>query len=225
MVPSLNRDQRNRVSLALWMADRLARTVAKHSKRISEQDLIQIARTALSEAAVPYDETKDTEFETYAWKRVVGTMIRELKKEYRQSPRVIAKVLGALDLVAEPDEDIATTLEDVSARIDERLEDFATVLFLGLAVEAWRSEGEDGAVRREAYVRALRVLHDGLATLVEADARILRRRWFDDLDWPTLAEEIDVSRSTAQRLEYDARQKLKRYLLSRQVLGMPPIAR
>ena len=138
---------------------------------------------------------------------------------------MIAKVLDALDVVVEPDEDIATTLEDVSARIDERLEDFATVLFLGLAVEAWRSEGEDGAVRREAYVRALRVLHDGLATLVEADGRILRRRWVDELDWPALAEEMGVSRSTAQRLEHDARQKLKRYLLSRQVLEMPPIAR
>jgi DNA-directed RNA polymerase specialized sigma subunit len=135
----LNHDQRARVSLALWLADRLARVAARYSKRISEEDLIQIARTGLTESAVSYDETKDAEFERYA--------------------------------------------------------------------------------------RALRALDDGLATLVEADARILRRRWIDELDWPALAEEMGVSRSTAQRLEYDARQKLRRYLLSRHVLEMPPIAR
>ena len=62
------------------------------------------------------------------------------------------------------------------------------MLFLGLAVEAWRNEGDEGAVKREAYVRTLRVLHEGLASLREEDARVLRRRWLDDLDWPELAK-------------------------------------
>jgi RNA polymerase sigma factor (sigma-70 family) len=221
----LNGDQRALVSLTMWVADRIARTVARHSKKLSEQDLIQIARTALSESALCFDKTKGDNFERYAWKRIVGRMLRELKREHRQHTRVIARVLAALDTALEAVDEFAGTDESDSALIDERLDDFAAVLFLGLAVEAWRNEGDDGAVRRETYVRALRVLHDGLASLAEEDARVLRRRWLDEVDWPELANEMGLSRSAAQRMEHDARERLKRYFLSHGVREMPPIAR
>jgi RNA polymerase sigma factor (sigma-70 family) len=210
----------------MWIADRIGRTVARHSKKLSEEDLVQIARTALSEAARCFDPGReDADFERYAWKRIVGAMLRELKREYRQHARVVARVLAALDTALEAVDEFAGTDEGDSARIDERFGDFAAVLFLGLAVEAWRAEGEDGAVRREAYVRALRVLHDGLASLEEADSCILRRRWFDEIDWPELAKEMGLSRSSTQRMEYDARQRLKRYFVAHGVQQMPPIAR
>jgi RNA polymerase sigma factor (sigma-70 family) len=210
----------------MWMADRIARTVARHSTKLSEDDLIQIARIALSEAGRCFDEDREeANFERYAWKRIVGAMLRELKREYRHHARVIARVLAALDTALEAVDQFAGTDEGDSAYVDERLGDFAAVLFLGLAVEAWRSEGEDGAVRREAYVRALRVLHDGLASLKETHSRVLRRRWLDEVDWPELAKEFGLSRSSTQRLEYAARQGLKRYFVAHEVTHMPSIER
>lgn len=227
MGAGLNHDQRVLVSLSMWMADRVARTVARHSKRLSEQDLIQTARTALAESARLYDKEKDSSFEKYAWKRVVGSMLRELKREYRHHPRVIGRVLEALDLAATSLDEYLESDEDVSTQIDDKCSDFAATLFLGLAVEAWRAEGEDGAIRREAYVRALRVLREGLASLDESAARILRRRWLDSDEpgWPEIAQELGVSRSAAQRTEGEARERLKRWLLSRGLREMPLVAR
>jgi RNA polymerase sigma factor (sigma-70 family) len=222
----LTRDQRVRVSLTMWLADRIARTVARHSKKLGGDDLMQIARLALIESAVRFDEERpDANFERYAWKRIVGKMIRLLKKEYRHHGRVVARVLAALDMALEPGDQFAGTDEGDAAYIDERLDDFASILFLGLAVDAWRSEGEEGAVRHETYVQTLRKMHEGLASLEEADSRVLRRRWFDEIEWPELAAEMGVSRSGAQRREYAARQRLKRYLLSHQVTEMPEIPR
>ena len=58
--------------------------------------------------------------------------------------RVVARVLAALDTPREEASEFAGTDESDSAHIDQRLDDFAAVLFLGLAVEAWRNEGRRG---------------------------------------------------------------------------------
>jgi RNA polymerase sigma factor (sigma-70 family) len=214
MGQELNRQQRTLVSLSLWMADRVARTAARCTRHLTFDDLSQIARTALSLAALRFDPAKEVPFEKFAWKRIVGAVLRALTGESKHKRRTVDAFLTMLDAPVEVGDSFVDTDEEVSRRIDERDDDAALAVFLSMTSDDWQAEGEQGLVRRETSVRAKHLVQGALDSLEEVQRRVVVLRYWEALDWAAVTEHMGLSKTTVQYHERQARTHIRRYLLA-----------
>ena len=216
----LTREQSALAELFLWVAERLARSAARCSRHLPFDDLLQIARTGLLEAALRYDVNSGTPFDKFAWKRIYGRIVRALGYESKHHRRATLAFLSMLD-AAPVDTSTPETDGQVSALIDERCDDAALTLFLALTSSRLEIAGEDGAVRCETATRAARLIDEALDGLDEDLRLVVRLRYWEALDWSDTSEKLHVSRATAQRKELEARKRIRRHLCTHGVDSLP----
>ena len=218
MSQPLTSQQQTDVSLAIWIADRIAQTAARCARHLDRDDLTQIARTALVDAAFKFDAAKGVPFEKFAWKRVMGSVLRALGRESKRYQRALRAFLEMLE-VLEVGDGFDDNDDDVSARIDYGCDDAAFVLFLSLSADNWQADGEQGFARREASVNAKRLTREALGTLSDVQRQIVHLRYWEEVDWAGVVDRVGLSKTTVQYHERRARDQLRSYVLGRGLKG------
>lgn len=219
MSEALNQQQRLAVSLALWVADRVALTAARFTRRVQADDLVQVARTALAEAARRFDPSKGASLEAFAWMRIVGAVLRVLGRDSKRQQRALGAFLAMLDVPADAGTPSPDTDEEASSQINERCDDAAMVLFLAFSAEDWQSAGEPGFIRRETAMNARRLVQGALDSVDDVPRRIIHLRYWDERTWPEIVDLMRLSKTTVQYHERRAREQIRRYLLAHGLRG------
>jgi RNA polymerase sigma factor (sigma-70 family) len=202
---------------ALYIVTRLGVHYARRHRlnQREKAELMAVGSEALTEAAVRYDPSRDTDYEQFVWKRVAGAMQRALKHEGRYRALAAGYMLERFDCPPDPDSPSRDSDEQAEARVVADCADLAADLFTGLTGPMTATTGEEEIILRETYTDAIQTLKEGLATLDADEAALIDRRYSQSQSWPVVARDIGMSESTAKRREADALAKLRAYLVAR----------
>jgi RNA polymerase sigma-B factor len=217
---------------------RLAEQIARRYGHTSEplDDLVQVARIGLINAARRWDPDRGTAFSTFA----VPTIMGELRRYFRdrawtiRPPRDLQELYLAVqrarerlwqELGREP------TAQDVAEMLDRTIEEVVDALAAGdgyspTSLDApLRSEELDGATGQDFLVDDRRDIEDGedrvaieqlAAGLSERDREVIRLRFSEDLLQREIAERVGCSQMHVSRILRDAVRQMQ--LMARDVV-------
>lgn len=197
-----------RIHAGLRLVEVVARQLTRAAEtRLPLDDLIAAGREGLLDAARRFDAARGTTFEGFAWSRIHGSMV-DASRRMAPLPRRAYGRLAALAAGAAVSEGDTCRVHcrkgdwpDVAdGAVDEHSSTVATAMALAM-MEATRGEpDEDGP--EEAYARAELAtrLRTAMAQLLESEAKLLQRYYFEERTLDDIAEELGVSRSWASRL-------------------------
>jgi RNA polymerase sigma factor (sigma-70 family) len=154
----------------------------------SLDDLTQEGAIALLDAARKWDGTLGVTLSTYAWKFVLGAMVRFTSKELGEPSRI-----GLRDGAARRTEATDGSVDEGS--IDSYVEN----------LEAEGRSPEESVETSECVAIAAREL----SFLDERQRRVLRMRFGDELDVRSIAEKLGTSKSEVDRIYHGAIDKLR----------------
>jgi len=237
----LGASQQRRVAAGLPFVESLARRMAStmpHS--IDLGDLVQDGVLGLIDAAHRFDEARGIKFETFAERRVRGSMIDALRRDaWPRGVRRIRRELEAAreqlrrELGAEP------TLADLAQRVgadESRLE--RTILRIntiestsplanldaldGMTLPAVLVPSEPPAPDRLFEQSETRDrVRGALAQLPARERRIIGLYYFGDVTMKQIGEQIGVNESRVSQLHARAIQRLRRLLAPAEAVAAP----
>ncbi len=206
---------------ALAMAGRLARRFARrYASLLGYDDFLGLAHLGLAQAARSFDPGFGMPFEGFAWSRVYGALMNEVKGEVLRGKAVRRGASAALD--AARDEGDPFTDEPVTQRA--QLHAFSDAVLaaalLGVVGEATRHAADSGEAARLAdaghrvATRALDEAIDGLAPPAPA---IVRAVYFEGRTLHDAATALGIPYIAARRHHQKALDRLGVHLRSRGV--------
>jgi RNA polymerase sigma factor for flagellar operon FliA len=202
------------------------KVTANLARRVDEEDLVGAGTLGLVKAAQAYDPAKHTEFSTYAYIRIRGAVIDELRGRSFSSPgiqRLIRKVRdayqGFLASHGRPPEDheLAEGAEMDLPKLYRTLEDARRQHFLSIhglseddpALEALIPAAESSAPDAEAErLELLRRMADAIQELPERDRQVVLLYYDRDLTMKEAAEALGVTESRVSQVHASALFKL-----------------
>lgn len=186
-------------------------------------DFIAAGMRGLLEAHRRFDASRGVRFSTFAYYRVRGAIVDELRKSAYLPRRAYAKLLAAerADGVCEEagDKQRAAgqplSAAESAGLVDQTLTKIsASFVLSALAQDQDNDQGdspEEAFFKRESTAR----LHDALNELEQTEPRglaLIRGHYFEGKPFEEVALEIGVSKSWASRLHAKALQQLQRSL-------------
>jgi RNA polymerase sigma factor FliA len=233
--------QRAWVERASYVPRIAARRVLRGGSRVPYDELISIGNEELVRAAMRYNPTIDVPFDGFAYKAVHFAMLKaqHAAKRLQGAQRWIdAAHLAGLDCGYEYLErvcagdagaegagpgDTGSAEEsdgDAARRLEGLTDGLAATVFAGIAAAAMERRGEDAAIARLDYGRAMHALDDAVGSLSEHQ-ELVRLRYFERLDWQDVARALGVAVATAVRDHQGAMRLLAARLKARGVDGAP----
>jgi RNA polymerase sigma-B factor len=223
---------------AKWSADELverhlalAEHVANRYRHTSEplDDLVQVARLGLINAARRWDPERGVAFSSFA----VPTILGELRRHFRDRTWMVRPPRGLQDLylmVQRTREQLwqelarEPTAHDVATVLDRPVEDIVDALTAGDAYDprsldaSIRADDQDGATGQDYLVDERHDLQDGenrvaleqlAADLSERDREVIRLRFTEDLLQREIAERVGCSQMHVSRILRDAIRRMQ----------------
>jgi RNA polymerase sigma-B factor len=205
---------------------RLAEHIARRYAHTSEpfDDLVQVARIGLINAARRWDPDRGSAFTTFA----VPTILGELRRHFRdrtwtiRPPRDLQELYLAVNRAREglwQELGREPTAEDVAARLDRTVEEVVAAFVAGDAYAPTsldarlRTDDPDGASGQDFLVDDRRDLEDGenriaveqlAAGLSHRDREVVRLRFTEDMLQHQIAARVGCSQMHVSRILHDA---------------------
>jgi RNA polymerase sigma factor for flagellar operon FliA len=180
-------------------------------------DCQQTACQALLEARPRYDKSKGP-FWVFAWKRVAGAVTKLLRRE-------LAGGRTGFDDALDESEDFRDTSDPFGDEDDDtvrQLKGMCRALtfrrVVGDARIAIQARPDDALLRAQIF----QVLREALGGLDEREVRLVELRYWEELTWEGVGNEMGMSDRNAKEIHRRLRARLERDLQRRGVEGAPP---
>ncbi len=180
------------------------------------EDLRAAGYQGAVQAAMVYDFTSETNFEGFAWGRILGAMIDFLRKESKHLPAKLADVLGKVVATLESTSDYAAEVRDSGDDdVEEDTEGFtATTGVAFLCLGAPPSNPERALLREENIAR----MNQALSRLSERDGSLIRRHYFEGWTFKKIATHLGIHEATV-RSRHKAAMRRFEAIFARTFLG------
>ncbi len=216
---SLTDAERALVAETIPMIKMLAARMAKRFTHVPLDDFISVGSVAAIFAARTFDPTRGTDFDSFAYKRISGSMMRDAPTEVvgKLHMRIMrglkdydpdARAPSELTL----DEAMEDTPETAKARSVTWLRQQATESALGTLFapsDVDLSEDASDRAHREQRIEALTV---AVQELDEQERYFVRRYYADDASLDTIATELGVVKRTVSRIHQRVKEQLEKKL-------------
>lgn len=222
-------DEAERGRLIEAHLDVARRAAAMFHPRVREHveldELIALANVGLADAARRYDPTRGASFATYAWYRVQGAIVDELRKQ-SQLPRRVWRQLVALRAASEyleqrAERDLGAIRQgaapaagaDALAAAKHALSAIRTMYLVSLdslQEQGFDAAGSDpGADDRVHAGRVAARLREAVDALPERERALVTKHYFEGKNLLEAGAEIGISKSWASRLHAQAVERLR----------------
>lgn len=217
-----------RIEEGLDLVELLARQMRRQfGPYVHVDDLVSQGREALLGAARSYDAVHGLTFRRWANLRIRGAMIDAVRSSGNLPRRVYRKLRAAQAAeqvhAAAAEEAVPTKPEDADAKIGDQLGSAAMAMalaFLSMRSDDALERAEDPEASPEEVVERAELLErirTAIAERPEAERHLLRRHYFDDVNFDEAARELGLSKSWASRLHARAIEGIARTLKGRGV--------
>ncbi len=223
----LTRDQQKLVESHLHVVRKIAGRCARKTRLASFDDLVQIGRLGLMEAAQTFDASFQVAFEGFAWARIEGAMKNALNRE-RNHVRVLvagAQVAGLAqgETVRDTSDALNDTDADTWSRIDAENQGMLAALAAGFVGSLALLNAEERLAAEREYRVAIAALDEAIETLPERDRQIVKLHYFERLDLQEVASRTKIAYGSLRRYHHDAMNRLGLRLRQRGVAATPPL--
>lgn len=228
-------EQRNRLVLVYaplvkWVVGRLPSQVRAH---VDAEELIGYGMLGLIDAVERFDPTPGFKFETYAIRRIRGSIFDELRKldwvprGLRDQARALEEVRGQLEAslrrsptTAELAERAGLSVDSVTSLLSE-LSLAAPLSLEGVAPTTGRAISDvlgavddaiEGVADRLDTAQMVRRLRDAMGRLSERDGQILRLYYLEGMTLAQIGEVLGVTESRVSQLRSQALGRLRALL-------------
>lgn len=218
----------------LPLVQKVVHTLKVNNKDYDHEDLVNIGVIGLMDAIDRYDNEQKVPFESYAYIRIKGTIIDEIRKNSRV-PRSRMDKLNAYYKAKEelerefkrsPSEKEIVTYLGISSKELETIHDTVSQLASVSLDEVLYADGDSdtsmldvledpGAVKQEESVllkEKLGVLADAVSTLTERNQQILQLIYVEELGMKEIAYILGISKARVSQLHGKALIKLREQL-------------
>jgi RNA polymerase sigma factor for flagellar operon FliA len=183
---------------------------------VAFEELVAIGNAGLAEAAQRYDPARGVAFATFAWYRVSGAIVDELRRATQLPRRTWARLTALRAAGAYLEQEVgrgAPARETALAELQRAMSAIRTMYVLSL--EALRAGGFDAEGDAAApgdrldATRLTRQLGDALAALPERERALLQKHYFEDKSLTAAGAELGMSKSWASRTHAQAIDRLR----------------
>lgn len=230
----LTPNEQRLVAYALPVVDTLARRHARRFPGVPEADFHSVGSEALVLAARSFDPTRGVPFESFAYLKVRGAMVRVATGEAFGSLHILLrKKLAAADPDWQPPEELTLeqALVDTPEKAKARAVAWVQRQAAGMFVTALRTmadaevDTERETMRAEERARAREGLSRALADLDDNERYFVDRHYTDGATFEQIAQELGVVKRTITRLHDKVKDKLLRSLKTKGIDALPPSER
>lgn len=185
------------------VVERVVRTT-RYRRLMPEDELRAVAHLALCEAARRYDADRGVPFDGFAWLVVHRAVTKAAIVEQRHTKSEVTVIArdGALETLSEV-VDPGDVWADDEATTRMHLEDIcdlaATRMVLGMASAVYAMAGEEAALEQRAKAGLIAKLRAVLATMDDADRRLLEMRYFERVEFEPIGAALGKSVATVRR--------------------------
>jgi RNA polymerase sigma factor for flagellar operon FliA len=226
------------VETHLDVARSAAALVHRRAKgQIELDDLIGFANEGLAEAALSYDPSKGASFRTWAWYRVNGALMDNMRRHSNLPRRVWRKLVALraageyLENLGERDAGAAKRGvqpkqgKDALAQIKDSLSAIRTMYVMSLDVlvdERNFDKADDNPALGDQLdtTRLARKLRKALEALPEKERALVTKHYYEGKNLLEAGAELGISKSWASRLHAQAVEKLRAVIDEQR--GSPP---
>ncbi|MEJ7729880.1 MAG: sigma-70 family RNA polymerase sigma factor [Polyangiaceae bacterium] len=224
----LSAAQQQLVREASRIVNKIAAKARARGSALDVDELASLGREGLIEAALSFDPGYGVTFEGFAWPRVDGAMKNGVERELAEMRTRMSAAYAASYGFAEAQTDegdlMTDTEQEVRARLDAGCDGFAAAMAVGFFTASGGIEGEDAAVARETYARAIDAVREAMETLPPRDRQLIALHYEDQLDLKQVAERLGFSYGSARRYHHSAMQRLGARMRARGISAAPPPA-
>lgn len=212
----------------LDLCARAARMIYPRVKEyITFEELVSLANVGLAEAASRFDPSRNVLFKTYAWYRVQGSIIDEIRRS-TTLPRAVWRKLVALRAAAEYLEHKAEAERGATQKGAKPAEGADALAAIRSSIAAIRTmyltslEGlqeqknfdkasdESSAPERMDTQRLTARLAEAIEQLPERERALMKKHYYEDKNLLEAGVELGISKSWASRLHAQAVDRLRR---------------
>jgi RNA polymerase sigma factor (sigma-70 family) len=218
------------VTSVLPLVDALALRVHRRFPDLASADLRSVGYEAAVAAVAGFDERSGASFSTFAYKRILGVMLREAPRELAGGLHERIRRAFAASRAEPPgelsiEEALVDTPEAARARAVAWVRRQAAGMLVAALYDATErtTDAERDFVRREEQVVAKAALDRALAALSDDERYFVERHYRDGATFDVLAKELGVVTRTVVRLHDGVKTKLAKALRREGVEHEPPI--
>lgn len=180
-------------------------------------DLIAAGYAGLVEAQSRFDASRGVQFSSFAYHRIRGAMIDDVRKSANLSRRAYAhlKHAEAADLVAEEvavmraaDPNARKDVEGTVRTLDETLHKITASFVLSCLGQDEDEEQDDPETSLSGQQQS-QLLRDAVERLPERERALVVGHYFDGRRFDEVAQELGVSKSWASRIHAKALERLR----------------
>lgn len=215
-----------------YICSRIAMELPPH---ISEDDLISSGVLGLLDAIEKYDPDRDNLFKTYAYTRIRGSVIdelrrldwvpRSLRKRSREIERAEEQLQHKLGRKASPDE-VAESMGITEEEVDHVYRDVKSAAFLSLDEVFSAMSAEKNVARKDTIADAnaytpkkiledkefIACLADQIEQLPEIEHKVLVLYYYEELNLKEIGAVLGISESRVSQLHTQAIARLAKQL-------------
>ena len=196
----------------------LTRLTANLPRNIDSENLESAGVLGLLEAASQYDPDRNVEFRTFAYQRIRGAILDELRRNCPLSQQMLQKVSLIRQIKADLQNN--ATVEQIAQAAEMTVEEVSQCM---TAERLTRPEGWNDAFRVQGHVgdndapsemevqEMLHILADGIETLPDKMRIALALHYNEGLKLKEVGEVLGLSESRVSRILDAARSKLQDY--------------
>ena len=216
------------VKYGLFVVERAASKLARRFPgRVRARELYAVGTFALYRAARDFRDEHNHDFADYAYRRVRGAMLDELRLVSRQERRLRAAVKGGdLFLSTYRDDEYDMLVhddEDAARRLQEGVDSLLAATFAAMVEETQRIDDEDPLEAEEEYRRAQEALAIALRAVTDEQRAVLALVYRDQSTLDEAARVLGLTYITIRRRHADALERLRAELGKLGVDRAPPI--
>jgi RNA polymerase sigma factor for flagellar operon FliA len=225
----------NYAPIVKYVAGRLGSGLPAH---VDEGDLVSYGLLGLISAIERYDPGRDVKFETYAFARIKGSILDELRaldwvpRSVRSRARQIERAMSELEAKlgrAPSDEELATKVGVTVGELEDSLTDISRSSIAALD-ELWTISGSGGdqvalidTIEDEhgpepqsalAQTELREIVADAITSLPEREKLVITLYYYEDLTLREIGEVLGVTESRVSQLHTKAILRLKARLSS-----------
>jgi len=186
-----------------------AELARKYPPNIPRADLEGAAELGLVQAARSYDPARSASFVTYAYYRVRGAILDEVRKSWRASNPIGVKFASASKPQQNPSADDQTGGPVEGSTFST--ESISSILLAGFTVENIPDSEEDVAsklLRKE----ELEAVSNAIGELPHRHRYVLQAYYFDDLSLVSISRQLKLSKSRVSRIHAQALSMVRKIL-------------
>jgi serine/threonine-protein kinase len=207
----LTPEEQRLVVRALWIVDRLAPRIARQWPAAEADDLRSIGNLIAVEHIGEWDPSAGVSYDAYVYKRIEGAMLDHAHKvTFGMDGAVRAAVSSQLRLPAVgPGRAVAGSSEESRAlTVADLRRRSAVITAATLLASGMSTGGEEAIVELETRTRRERAMERIVAGLPEDEARFAHYFFREELRRGEIAERLEVSPRTVQRLHNRVEDKI-----------------